>query len=134
VSGPPPNRCFESVFISTSWDPYRFHRNMRRWVEFGERAGNRPKNVNLTRTMSASDKLRAVFRSRLFVSYFAAVSPEEDFVETYAHKVLVDAKAPLSIRLRRGDRAMNVLDLVKRLVPGKKVACLRQLGLLSVQP
>jgi hypothetical protein len=134
VSGPPRSRCFESNFVSTSWDANRFHRSMRRWVGFNESAGNRPKNINLRNTMSASDKLRAVYRSGYFVSYFATVSPEEDFNETYTHKVLVDAKASLGIKFPQDDRTMDVLGLVKQPIPAKKIACLRQLGLLSAQP
>ena len=134
VSGPPRSRCFESSFISASWNADRFHRSMRRWVGFNEAYGNKPKNVNLKNTMSASDKLRAVYRSRHFVSYFAAVSPEEDFDETYTYKVLVDAKASLGINFPQDDRTMDVLALVKQPVPAKKIACLRRLGLLSAQP
>jgi hypothetical protein len=134
VSGPPRSRCFESDFVSRSWDPNIFHRNMRRWVFFGDRRGNKAKNVDLTSARTASDKVQAVYRSGHFVGYFASISPEEDFVETYAHKVIVDVQPTLTIQFPRDGRTMNVLDFVKRPVPTRKIACLRRLGLFSARP
>jgi hypothetical protein len=147
VSGPPRSKCFEDAFLGASWDASRFHQNMRRWVAFGDQYHNRHKNpdawpnldklrasVNRGRLDAANDAIAKVYRSKEFMSFFASISPEEDFVETYKYKVLADAAQDQAVTLRLRGRDLNVLDLLKAGVPAQKVECLRDLGLLTAQP
>jgi hypothetical protein len=146
ISGPPQSSCFEDAFIASSWDADRFHHNMTRWVEFGEQNHNKQKNpdvrFNLNRLKasaargglnSANDVLTRVYRSGEFVSFPAAIRPEEDFVETYKYKVLLDAGSkPVEFRL--GRQNISVPKLLNSDVLSKKVECLRALGLLTGGP
>jgi hypothetical protein len=147
VSGPPRSACFESAFLGASWDADSFHKHMRRWAGFGEQNQNRQTNpevdFSLSRLMSAARRGRLapaneaisnVFRSREFVSFAAAVAPEEDFVETYKYKVLADAAPKLTIGIRLRGHDINVLGLLDSGVLAKKVSCLRELGMLSGMP
>jgi hypothetical protein len=146
VSGPPQSACFDEAFLAASWDPDRFHRHMRRWVGFGEQNQNRQKNpdvefsLNQLRTAvragkidDAFDTIRSVYRSKEFASFFASVSPEEDFVETYKYRVLADAALD-RIGLRLRGQEVNLLDHLAVGILARKVACLRDLGLLTGQP
>jgi hypothetical protein len=146
ISGPPQSSCFEDAFISTSWEPDRFHHNMTRWVAFGDQGHNRPKNPDLRfnlyrlreqaergRLDRINDLLERIYRSQEFITVPAAIRPEEDFVETYKAKVLIDAGGqPVEFRL--GRRKINFSDRLKSNVVNQKVECLRALGLLSGQP
>jgi hypothetical protein len=147
VSGPPTSKCFEDAFLGASWDANRFHRHMRRWVAFGDQYHNRQKNPDAEHDLAslrsaarrgrldlANDAITNVYRSKEFVSFFASISPEEDFVETYKYKVLADVgrNQPLAFRLSGHD--VNVLDFLDSGIPSKKVECLRDLGLLTGQP
>jgi hypothetical protein len=147
VSGPPQSSCFEDAFIGPSWDAERFHHNMTRWVEFGVQNHNRQKNpdvrFSLNRLRTSAERgrldganvvLKRVFGSREFVSFAAAVRPEEDFVETYKYKVLLDAGANKSIEFQLGRLNVSVAELLKSDVLSKKVECLRALGMLTGQP
>ncbi|MGA7805957.1 hypothetical protein [Bradyrhizobium sp.] len=82
----------------------------------------------------AREVISNVYRNREFVSFFASVSPEEDFVETYKYKVLADASQNQPVDFRLRGRDVNVLDFLDADVPAKKVQCLRDLGLLTGQP
>jgi hypothetical protein len=139
--GPPRNGCFEDKFINASWNRELFHANMRRWVRFGEQNNNRPTKVEFAvgrlraKGRAALQRLgaavRVVTHSNQFVSLFAAVSPEEDFVETYKYKVLSDAVPNLTIRRPVSLSRVAVSDLLGGDVVGGKVGCLRDLGLLT---
>ena len=146
VSGPPRSRCFEEAFLGASWDANIFHQNMRLWVEFGDPHHNRPTNPdigpNLNRLRKAvrrgrldiaNDAIADVYRSKEFVSVFASISPEEDFVETYKYKVLADAAQKPSVIFRLRGQEVNVLDYLDSGVPATKVQCLRDLGFLTSQ-
>jgi hypothetical protein len=146
VSGPPRSSCFEDAFLGTSWDADRFHRHMRRWVDFGAQYQNRQKNPNVEFSLerlkaqarggklrAANDAIDNVYDSKEFVSFAAAVNPIEDFVETYKYKVLADSMSkPVEIRL--GSRDINISDRLNSGVLAKKVQCLRDLGLLEGTP
>jgi hypothetical protein len=147
VSGPPQSVCFEDAFLGHSWDAKKFHRHMRRWVDFGEQNQNRHKNPDVLFNLeqlrtavlkgkpdAAYDATRKVYRSREFISFFASVSPEEDFVETYKYKVIADATQNQTIGFSLEGRDVNVLDYLASGIPAKKVQCLRDLGLLTGQP
>jgi hypothetical protein len=143
VSGKPSNDCFEHAILD-SWDADTFHNNMRRWVDFGDANHNRLKNLRFDlkslrsavrrgNLEPAIDAITEVYRSGEFASFFAAISPEEDFVGTYEYKVIKDAvpKAPVTLRLRR--REINVLELLGSGGLAGKVQCLQNLGLLTPQ-
>jgi hypothetical protein len=147
VSGPPTSKCFEDAFLAASWDANRFHRHMRRWVAFGDQSHNRQKNPDAGHSLDglrnaarrgrldpADDAITNVYRSKEFVSFFASVSPEEDFVETYKYKVLADAARDQPVIFRLGGHDVNVLDFLDSGIISKKVECLRDLGLLTGQP
>jgi hypothetical protein len=146
VSGPPRNDCFEHTFLGVSWDAETFHQHMRRWVEFGEQNQNKRKNPALQFDLkqlnaairgddfdASSQAITNVYRSREFVSFFASISPEEDFVETYKYKVLADAMQNQAIDLVLDGQEINVLDYVRSGIPARKVECLQKLGLLTAQ-
>jgi hypothetical protein len=144
--GPPQSACFESAILD-SWDANLFHRHMQRWVLFGDQNHNRPKSHKIAfslkrlqhfahsgRFAAVNDVIRKVYDSKEFVSLPAAIRPEEDLIETYKYKVLMDATPNQPIVFRLGDREINVSDYLKSEVPAKKVDCLRDFGFLSGQP
>jgi hypothetical protein len=147
VSGPPRSACFEDAFVGPSWDAERFHRNMRRWVDFGEQYNNRPKNPNVVfnvervrnavrqgKVDAANDLIRNVYDGTEFLSVNSIFNTWEDFADTFKYKVLADTKPNQSIGIRIRDRDINVLDRLKSDIPAKKVQCLGDLGLLTAQP
>lgn len=145
VSGPPKSACFEEAFIKASWNSRRFHRNMRRWFDFGEQYNNRPKNPDVSlsrlrtlvrqgRIEAANDVIRSVYSSREFASPAAIPNPIEDAVETYKYKVLADATPNQAIEFRLSGQDVNVPDLLNSDILSKKIECLRALGFLTGQP
>jgi hypothetical protein len=103
----PSNNCFQQSFLGrpggmTLWNRAHFHGHMRRWIGFGVTNGNTYLNTNVdfsaiksqindpTKDVDSTDKIRKIYQAGL-VSVLAAVSPEEDFVETYKYKVLAAA-------------------------------------------
>jgi hypothetical protein len=100
------DRCFENNFLqpgatNTLWNATLFHANMRRWIDFGgsnRRNNNEYKDPNhdLSRAIAGN---YSNFLDGEFVSFYAAVSPEEDFVETYKYKILADVAQASNLRL-----------------------------------
>ncbi|WP_027567933.1 hypothetical protein [Bradyrhizobium sp. URHA0013] len=146
VSGPPRSACFEDAFLGTSWNADIFHKNMRRWADFGFQNNNVQKNPDsafnvegvraAVRTRNfgvASDAIRNVYRNNEFVSLQAKVAPEEDLAEMYRYKVLVDA-SPRGPVLRLDGKSIDVQSWLKSDILAKKVQCLRDLGFLTAQP
>jgi hypothetical protein len=106
-SGPMPKKsCFGVDFLAAAgagrgWQQGRF--NTRRWINFGNENGNKHnkasiKTIDDLRAEAASSANDTITTSDIkgiydndFVSVFAAISPEEDFVETYKYRVLADA-------------------------------------------
>jgi hypothetical protein len=145
--------CFEHKFLENStgavrrWDAKRFHDKMRRWVAF-DRQGN-PENkhnksnfkkiwqdVKQSHWTDAEQGIQDIYTSGEFVSLFAAVSPEEDFVETYKYKVLAaarDAKTLEGLNLTIAFAApigpVEVLDAVRSPAAdlGGKILCVNSL-------
>jgi hypothetical protein len=147
VSSPPLSACFENSFLGQSWDAEAFHRQMRRFVDFGTQNRNRRINPALgfdieqlrSEVHNAAfdpviDAVNAVYRSGEFVSLFAAVSPEEDFVETYKYIVLAEAMGGHAMAFDLDGRKVDVFDYLASPVPAAKVECLRRLGLFSSRP
>jgi hypothetical protein len=109
----PSNSCFENAFLEPNnalrrWNPKKFHDGMRRWIKFGDQKGNKhqkntidfdkiSKAVKRADYAGASGGMKEIYTSDEFVSLFAAVSPEEDFVETYKYKVLAAARDPITL-------------------------------------
>jgi hypothetical protein len=147
VSGPPRSACFEEAFLGSSWDADRFHRHMRRWVDFADQNHNRQKNpaveFNLKRLRAAvrkgnveaaNDTIRNVYLSTEFVSVVAASGPEEEVADVFKYKVLADTKRKQTIGFRLRGKDVNVLDFLDSEIPAKKVKCLSDLGFLTGQP
>jgi hypothetical protein len=104
----PANRCFNTNFLdgpsgTTLWNRAHFHGHLRRWIIFNDTNGNIYLNPNVNfssiksqitdqaKDADSTDRIRKIYQAGL-VSVFAAVSPEEDFVETYKYKVLAAAR------------------------------------------
>jgi hypothetical protein len=137
-SGPMPKKsCFGVDFLAAvagrGWQQGRF--NPRRWVKFGNGNGNKHnkasiKTIDDLRAEAASSANDTTTTSDIkeiydkdFVSVFAAVSPEEDFVETYKYRVLTDAglrnlviKFPDTTTISVLGRSSAELDQKKRCV------------------
>lgn len=91
--------CFKTNFIDASWLSY----SKRRWVPFAASSGARHKNTSIPEPSGISSKLNpngygdaskllSQVSGTEFVNLFAAVSPEEDFIEAYKYRVYADAQ------------------------------------------
>jgi hypothetical protein len=147
IVGPPRNDCFEHAFLESSWDPDTFHRHMTRWVNFGQQNFNKHKNANVRFDLdglragvrkgnlgAANDAIKKVYRSREFVSFAGAIRPEEDVVEVYKTKVLVDAAPNQKLSFTLNGEEINVSDLLGSGILATKLQCLGALGFLTGQP
>ena len=118
----PPRTCFDQNFLAphgvgnTLWHTSRFRQHMRRWVVF-----DGPTRRNNNQYQDAAHDLDAVIASGNygtllsgeFVSFYAAVSPEEDFVETYKYKILADVAQASNLTLNfPGGTKVSVLQAV----------------------
>jgi hypothetical protein len=136
---PPAPPCFEGAFLGAPgapkrWNAKSFHDNMRRWIKFTEN-GNQNKNKHQNSAVDFKDtwdniktnpkgypairqKIKRIYNSGELVSVFAAVSPEEDFVETYKYKVLANANLSLTIDFRDGTSTStkDVIQVVKNAI------------------
>jgi hypothetical protein len=75
---------------------------MRRWIEFGDVAHRRDRYQSAAHelgTVLANPGVAAALLDGEFASLYAAVSPEEDFVETYKYKILADVAQASNLRL-----------------------------------
>ena len=147
VSGPPRSACFEDAFLGASWNAERFHKNMRRWVDFGNQYHNRQTNPDVriqpgtTEGRNTQGKvdvvnhaIENVYRSKEFVSFAASINPWEDVAETYKYKVLADAMPNKKIEFSLAGQGINVFDFLNSGILAEKVQCLRDFGFLSDQP
>jgi hypothetical protein len=143
VSGPPRNACFEDAFLGASWNADIFHKNMRRWFDFGSQNNNVQKNpeseFNVERVRravragdldAANQAIKNVYSNNEFVTLPAKVAPEEEVPEVYRYKVLLDA-SPKEPVFRLDDQEISVRKLLESDVVAKKVQCLRDLGFLT---
>jgi len=111
------NRCFESKFLqagasNTLWNRHLFYNNMRRWIDFGSRNNN--KYLDTAHDLDSIGTYGTFLDGAEFVSFYAAVSPEEDFVETYKYKILADVAktSQLKLKLPGGGEVTGLLDKV----------------------
>jgi len=137
------NTCFDTNFV-TLWNPTLFYQGMRRWITFSDRNGNMYQDaahdlgtvrglVNAPADPNDLSSANAAINTLLtneFVSLFAALSPEEDFVETYKYKVLADVAQASNLTLNfpaGGPPPVPVLSKVSPDPAGnnlqKKVSC-----------
>ena len=104
----PASACFDTYFLS-GWDVSKF--KQRRWIVPGHANANQylsspgfsdiSKDVaNGNDSKATMDTYNGIYSRPAFVSIFAAVSPEEDYVETYKYKTLAAAQgASLNLRI-----------------------------------
>ena len=109
----PNDSCFDSAFLGTPgggvrWNKNNFYQNQRRWIAFGDQNTNKHLNpvgdignvrdlVRAGNLAGANAAIHSIYNATL-VSLFAAVSPEEDFVETYKYRVLADVGLQLTMK------------------------------------
>jgi hypothetical protein len=126
-------KCFHRDFIKTSWDHTNWRK--RRWVGFGEQNRNKQRDISFdlaaTRKDAANgnfaavtDVLRKVYEVRQFASLFAAVSPEEDFADSYKYRMLSSISAPPGLTMTFPDPKDSIPDVMgylneRRTVPDK---------------
>jgi hypothetical protein len=147
VSGPPKSMCFQEAFLNASWYPDSYRKDMRRWVDFGQQYGNKAKNseaaidLRALRTAvrrgnldAANNAIDGVLGSDEFVTLLAGSNVVEDVAETFKYKVLADAAPRLTIGIQLRGRDINTLKLLDSGKLDRKVACLRDLGMLSGTP
>jgi hypothetical protein len=140
VRGPPVSACFDEAFLAPSWDRRGFLQSMRRWVPFGVQEKNRPKNIRFDlsalkgKSKAADDAIRRIYNSGEFVSPWAATTPDDEFPETFRYKVLADVKRPLAIRVPGKTQDISLRNFLASRVIKKKIDCLRELKLFSMQP
>ena len=90
--------CFQNTFIASSWTGF----SKRKWVAFGTDNNSKHKDTNTPTNKDIDGFIGRGLRriasqafsdvgGRHFASLFAALSPEEDFVETYKYRVYIDA-------------------------------------------
>jgi hypothetical protein len=152
VAREPSNNCFDTRILQESWVSAEYKKPARakntRWITFklthaDTLSKNRikwPDVYNLVQNNKHRDaraKIAVFYDAKEFVSLWASLRPEEDFVETFKYKVLSDAmqSQPLMVNFGAGD--INVLEFVRKGPPGtpdpvpyKKVQCLKDLGLV----
>jgi len=86
--------CFQDSFVNKSWlqDNSLGQAYRKTWTDFNDRAGNHRHNTPHPHDNNLNQqRIRSIYDNGStdgFVSAFAAVSPEEDFVETYKLVVL----------------------------------------------
>jgi hypothetical protein len=145
---PPQDKCFESDFVGAAGDTHRwnasfFHAHMRRWIRYnrmGDQNGNKHQSgainfkdiwdkVKANKWADATAGITGIYGNGEFVSLFAAVTPEEDFVETYKYRALAAAKDPnlQSLDLAIAGSKVDLLDAVRK--PGADLG--RKLGCVS---
>ena len=140
---PNPNKdaCFETAFLGY-WDDKVFHSNpQRRWVIFGDQGEpnkNKYKDADIDFAKlkdqikkGSADMTTTLYQKAGLVSMFAAVAPEEDFVETFKYYVLATANQPPDLSIAG---TQTIPNLVSRVITqastsemGKKISCERTL-------
>src|SRR5205085_2580678 len=97
--GDPKDFCFAAEFLRNSWDANAFKGHQVRWVTFRynnevHHKHRRDPSGNFKWTQvrqwivsgrydQAADKLKALFGRKEFISFWAALRPEEDVVEPF---------------------------------------------------
>jgi hypothetical protein len=129
--GGPSIVCFRDSILGQSWDQARFEGHAKRWIAFNAYNGDQLTHYpNFWQDLLAAldDNAKITMITRLygdheFVSLWAALRPEEDFVEAYKYKVLYDAMNGQPITF--GNMNMNVFDTLTQNTRGNtKLQCL----------
>jgi hypothetical protein len=147
-------QVFESAFLgrpgeNRGWDKVVFHQWMRRWTDFANHKGNIYQNPNfrfsnivsdLTSTPNhpandadATRDMDAIYDGGSFTGLFAAISPEEDFIETYKYAALTAAADStgnkLGLDIAFPARVEHVIDAVRTPSAelGEKIRCVNTL-------
>lgn len=134
----PPSKCFDADYVNDAWTGW----SRRQWVAFRAPNGAHRRNVP---TMVAIDQLIGVGDytgatrdlnesiGNEFVSLFAGLSPEEDFVETYKYSALRDAGLQ-TLTISFPGLILSKDTLASIPLTGSKVRCLSDLGILTPLP
>jgi hypothetical protein len=137
------NPCYaknNGAFKKTSWDNPP---NARYFVPFNQETTahlDKTPSVSMIRTLinngqfnPASDAILAIVSTGDWASVFAAVSPEEDFVETYKTMAMSAAQTALNFTLSRPSGPDYPIDFTKYLQSGAAVKdkkkCIESLGI-----
>jgi hypothetical protein len=127
--------CFDTVFVGQYWDKGSWQK--KRYVTFRARNSKHKKSgipeVDVIDSLipAAPDQAAAAIRQVYtgdFVSLFSAVSPEEDFVETYKYLILNNRLQQLNIVFPVTGAKLNTLDALK-FGAFNKADCLNRLHL-----
>jgi len=129
----PKQGCFNGDFLGSAGEHRGWNQNKfspRRWITFGDGHGNahqssirkfedlRVEAGNPKNDGGTSADIQGIY-NKDFVSVFAAVSPEEDFVETFKYAALADA--PLTnLAITFGGSPMPVLGRTSAELDRKK--------------
>jgi hypothetical protein len=149
----PATSCFDVDFLELTatdrrWHADAFHRKMRRWIAFGDDNGNTHRNAGVdflkiksdaasSNDVNTTSRVHAIYNGE-FVSLFAAVSPEEDFVETYKYIALAEADGmalDLNVTFPGYTGVMDVLHTVRN--PSgdlhRKIRCVKRIVASSLR-
>ena len=136
------NSCFDETAFLLYWDDKVYHSNhQRRWVKFGntgESHKNKYRDTNIDFdtlkgqiNSGSTDMMTTLYQNAGLVSMFAAVAPEEDFVETFKYYVLATANQPPDLSVKGKQTVQNLVSRVLTQAPdsemGKKISCVRTL-------
>ena len=79
----------------------------------------------------STDMMTTLYQKAGFVSMFAAVAPEEDFVETFKYYVLATANQPPDLSVKGKQTVQNLVSRMLTQAPdtemGRKISCVRTL-------
>jgi hypothetical protein len=102
--GPYPDPCYDNTaFLANVWDPTRAHSNgQHRWKKFGDRARKdvyHDKSIDFDSLSGSTTMMTYLYQQGGLASMFAAVGPEEDFVETFKYYALASATPQLDMTI-----------------------------------
>jgi hypothetical protein len=102
--GPYPDKCYDdTAFLANVWDPIKAHsQGQRRWVKFGDRIRKdvyHDHSIDFDSLSGSTNMMTYLYHQGGLASMFAAVAPEEDFVETFKYYALASAKPSLDMTI-----------------------------------
>lgn len=122
--------CYKDTFLRESWDESQSQEALKRlWTPYNDKGRSEHKNSSIPHPGDSQAMNPSEVRKILdggFISAFAAVSPEEDFVETYKVLVLDENLSEYKVTVAGG--SFDILDTIRN-EPGRtisqKAACVR---------